>query len=661
MEVRSTSYYFELFNPRYTKEMKKLLTTFIFIIATTLAVAQVNYQSHRVVKGETIYSITKQYDVSEADLLLLNPEIKDGLKENTILIVPVRITAEKMDDSHLTEHKVKRKETLYSISKQYDVSIDEIKKYNKHLYADETLKRGETLKIPAAKVVIVTNVIPAEAATPEDGKHTVQSKETKFGIAKMYGITIAELEKANPVIEDTDNLPMGLILNIPTPEKETASPIEEDENFILYEVKAKEGFFRIKTMFGISEEETIALNPHAKDGLKEGMILKIPRKTEDTPTPDTELTANTTEVINLEYNIRYKEPKNIALVLPFELNEIELDSLKKTEHRLLSDASLRLALDFYNGTMMAVQAAKERGISVNLYVIDSREFENNPSGYLRQKNIPRPDLIIGPLRHTAVEKVANDLQQQDIPVLSPLSNRHGKFYPNYIHSTTSGTILENEMLQYLITNANGKKIILIADTSKSAQKQKLQAAFPGLTIITPREGNYFRNDDIGKNIDKNRENWVILESTSATVVHSAIGILNSLNKDSNIRLFTTDRNEAFNFGNISNMHLANLNFTFPAGSKSYKLDETNLFLINFKEKFGIAPNRFNIRGFDITYDALLRLAYTGNFMDALDSINAATEYTESKFFYVKNGQGGYTNQAAYILKYNQDLELDVLQ
>src|SRR5690606_7309645 len=132
------------------------------------------------------------------------------------------------------------------------------------------------------------------------------------------------------------------------------------------------------------------------------------------------------------------------------------------------------------------------------------------------------------------------------------------------------------------TNANGKKIILIADASKSSQKQKLQAAFPELTIISPREGNYFRNDDIGNKIDQNRENWVILESTSATVVHSAIGILNSLNNDSNIRLFTTDRNEAFNFGNISNMHLANLNFTFPAGSKNYKLNETNLFLINFK-------------------------------------------------------------------------------
>jgi LysM repeat protein len=641
--------------------MKKLLTILIFILTTTLSVAQVNYQSHRVVKGETIYSITKQYDVSEADLLLLNPEIKEGLKENTILIVPVRITTEKMEDTHLTEHKVKRKETLYSISKQYDVSIDDIKKYNKHLYADETLKRGETLKIPAAKVVIVTNVIPAEAVTPEDGKHTVQAKETKFGIAKMYGITIQDLEKANPVIEDTDNLPMGLILNIPTPQKETESASEEDENFILYEVKPKEGFFRIKTMFGISEEETIALNPHAKDGLKEGMILKIPRTKADAPTPDTELVVSSAEVISLEYDIRYKEPKNIALVLPFELNVIELDSLKKTEHRLLTDASLRLALDFYNGAMMAVETAKERGLSVNLYVIDSREFENNAVGYLRQKNIPKPDLIIGPLRHTAVEKVAADLQQQDIPVLSPLSNRYSRFYPNYIHSTTPGTILENEMLQFLKTNANGKNIILIADASKSAQRQKLQAAFPGLTIINPREGNYFRNDDIGNKIDQNRENWVILESTSATAVNSAIGILNSLNKDNNIRLFTTDRNEAFSFGNISNMHLANLNFTFPSGSKSYKLDETNLFLINFKEKFGIAPNRFSIRGFDVTYDALLRLAYAGNFMDALDSINAATEYTENKFFYIKNGQGGYMNQAAYILKYNQDLELDVVQ
>ena len=647
--------------------MKNLLATFLFILTVTLANAQVNFQSHRVQKGETLYSISKDYNVSENDITTLNPEVKNGLKENAVLIIPVKVevNTESTSDVPLKTHKVKRKETLYSISKKYGVSIDNIKKYNKDLYANETLKRGQTLKIPRGAVVITSTPIPSRSQQNNEpvsnsGKHTVSEKETKFGIAKMYNISIAELERLNPVISDTNNLPVGLILNVPVAEEEKDKE-ETDENILLYEVKPQEGFYRLKVKFDVTQEEIIALNPEAKEGLKQGMILKIPTKNTTQISAEEEVKVHNVAVLDLEKTITVKRIRNIVLALPFELNAIDIDSIHLVEDKIIKDPILRLSLDFYSGALMALETAKEKGFSVNLHVFDSQALNDNSAAFLRQKNLKNVDVIIGPLRQSSVEKVASEMQPYNIPVLSPLSNRQTKSYQNFIHSITSNTMLEEEMVSYLKANAEGKNMLLVSDATKSAQQQKLIRAFPGIQVIRPREGGYYRAEDFTNFIHEDQENWVLLESTNATMVNSAIGILNSLNKDQNIRLFTTDRNNAFDYYNISNLHLANLSFTFPSVSKSYVQEDSAHFFNAYRKAYGTFPNRFAIRGYDVMYDVVLRLGQENSFMESLAQIDGATEYTENKFYYIKNPKGGYINAATYLLKYTKDLALEVIQ
>src|SRR5690606_10478919 len=155
--------------------------------------------------------------------------------------------------------------TLYSIAQLYNVSIDDIKKLNKDLYS-RGLRNGERILIPGK--VRTTNPNTSETETPIPGtqQYTVQPKETKYGIARKFGISIAELEEMNPRLGK--NLEIGDILIVP--EKIVLENAEiDDENFQYYEVKPKEGFFRLKVKFGLSEEEIIALNPYTKDGLKE--------------------------------------------------------------------------------------------------------------------------------------------------------------------------------------------------------------------------------------------------------------------------------------------------------------------------------------------------------------------------------------------------------
>ncbi len=644
--------------------MKKLIVVLIVFLYSGFSFAQTSYVSHRVTQGETVFSITQKYQISEEDLFRLNPEVRNGLKENTVLIIPKDLdTVSNPDNGDVTfkNHKVKRRETIFGIASLYGTTVEELKKYNRHLYANE-LKRGEVIKIPIKRVTILSpyNTSVTESNSEDDlpGKHKVLAQETKFGIAKQYGITVARLEAMNPSIFGTDNLPLGTVLNVPEkPVVET--PVVVDDAYTFYTVQAREGFYRLRVLFGLTEEEIVALNPHTKDGLKEGMVIKVPKSASG----DTAVNIPSTAPgkISLEYGLTNFKTKNLVVFLPFQLDKVQKDSLSLNQKQLADNATMRLAVDFYAGVLMASEFAQAKGISVNLHVFDSQDMEGGVHALFRRNNITDVDLVIGPLRQALVERTASELSGQNIPVVSPLSNRQGKMYSNFIQSIPQTNVLENRMIGFLKANSQGKNLILITDNTSTAKRQRLQSEFPGIKIVTPREGNFFRTEDINSRINREQENWVLLESSNVTMVSSAIGVLNSLRRSQNVRLFTLDRNDAFDFREVSNLHLANLEFTFPSWNKTYNYKENIDFVKAYQEKYDILPNRFSSRGFDITYDALLRLASAENIFEANDKIKGETSYVENKFSYQKTSGGGYINNGVYILKYTKDLNLVELE
>ena len=95
-------------------------------------------------------------------------------------------------------------------------------------------------------------------------------------------------------------------------------------------------------------------------------------------------------------------------------------------------------------------------------------------------------------------------------------------------------------------------------------------------------------------------------------------------------------------------------------NKSYNFKDKSAFLVSYKNKYEVLPNRFAVRGFDVTYDVILRLAIADDVYDANDS-NVETEYIENKFRYTKKMFSGYQNNALYIIKYNKDLQFEVVE
>lgn len=604
-----------------------------------------SYESYAVKKGETVRSIARERNIPESVIYNLNPDSRKGIKTNSILILPSTPSGTSKPEKAVIAHEVKKQETLYGLSKKYNVSEETIKSYNKAL-KERDLRIGEIIYIPTGIVENMKN--PAIELPPGIEEYEIQPKDTKYSIAKNHGITVDALEALNPKMGET--LEIGYKILVPDAAPKKGEELDT-ENFEYYEVQPKEGFFRLKQKFDLTEKEIIAHNPQAKDGLQEGMILKLPK-----PGKDNE---DDFESTDLETTIRYKDTKNIALMLPFGLQNSDPESEKENEELLKNDATLRIALDFYSGAMMAAEFAKELGISVSFNVYDTEKNEATVAKIVSQSDFDKNDVVIGPLLQRNIERTTMLLAKKKTPVFSPLSNRQMAQYPNYFQTLPTGNTLESKMITYIKENSDNKNIIVIHDAKHQAQKQKIVEAIPSARSLSIT-GSYAEREQIEQMLNKNEEadNWIIVVSDKAILVGSIVNILGDLSNESSIRLFALDKNDAFEWEEVSNTQLAKLDFTFPSVNKTFT-DSEAPFVLRYKEKHGVLPNRYVIRGFDITYDIILRMASAKDPYKAFDT-PLETTYIENKFRYI-NTKNGYQNQAAYILKYNDKLNFEVVE
>lgn len=216
---------------RYNK--MKFFIISILLLFVNLGFSQENLQ-HKVQKGETLYSISKKYNVSISDLEQLNPTVKKGLLVHTVL----QISSNKEKDI-ATVHEVIAKETLFGLSKKYNLSIEKLKELNP-IIETEGLKIGQILQVSNSKKNLklekavvekrnITNENTVETFMDKDFFHVVLPKETKYRLSKKYNISISELEKLNPQIKN--ELVVGTRLVIRTSEKNEKEIVAENSFF----------------------------------------------------------------------------------------------------------------------------------------------------------------------------------------------------------------------------------------------------------------------------------------------------------------------------------------------------------------------------------------------------------------------------------------------
>ncbi|MFY7971918.1 MAG: LysM peptidoglycan-binding domain-containing protein, partial [Flavobacteriales bacterium] len=139
------------------------------------------------------------------------------------LMSQVKGPLEVIDGKKFYVHKVEKGQTLYAISRLYACDINDILSANPG--ADQGLKEGQTLKVPAPASQKVEEKDPPKADPKTTGEklHEVQRKETLYAIAKMYDVDINEIIALNPGVDQ--GLKKGQMLRIPSKEKKVEAPV----------------------------------------------------------------------------------------------------------------------------------------------------------------------------------------------------------------------------------------------------------------------------------------------------------------------------------------------------------------------------------------------------------------------------------------------------
>jgi LysM repeat protein len=683
------------------------LLSLVFFV-TCSAFSQEKVVKYTVTGGETVNQIAVKFKITPYDIYALNPDARNGVKPNTVLLIPaignktaikreaavVRTTGNSKD----IIHEVQPKETFYSIERKYGISDDALKAANPFLEKDG-VQIGQKLVIPFEKSIKQSQATVVKTKTSSQEKyvfHDVVAKETKYSIAKQYNTTIEDLEKRNPEI--VSSLPVGYRVTIkgtapktenaapvtavakPAETKKTAETPKKVTTYMEYQVKPKETFYSLGRTFHITQEELTELNPSLSEGVKEGMVLKVPSgylaptpiiaqaQPIEKPAENTgggikvvdkvksETVSVNPEVVELTKKRGQTDRKKLVLLLPFNLAKMQNDTTSAA-NKIKNDKFLNMTLDFYSGAMMAIDSAKTLKLPIDVAIYDSQETKTNSnvSGLIAQNKLQDANAVVGPFYQNNAEATANTLRLYNVPVISPLSKDSANPIDNLYQTIPSNDVVRNAIFDYM--RAKNGNIVAVVDKKKESVTNYIKQNQKGVVFAALSETGGLDVANLKSLLLPNRLNYVVMETGNTAMVKTTIKALLDAQKSCQVQLVILEPNSTLDTDEISFDNLIKLKLMYPSVTR--ESDETSVLIFEkeYRLKNKVNPNTYATRGFDVTFDTMMRLVQGKTYQETADLMT--TEQVDNKFQFYKKEDGGHANKGVYILYYDTDLTLKV--
>ena len=630
--------------------MNKIALTTLFLLGISSVYGQITYTTHTVQQGENLTQIAQKYYTTTTAIRSANPSITDELATNQQLKVPNR--------NGVKLHKVQPKETLYAISREYKVSIDQLNDWNPVLRA-EGLQQGQTIVVSAPD-----NSIDNTQDNNKNHRYVVGNSETIYGIAVRHKITVSEIYEVNEGVAgqkiqegDVIWLPakaQNVNLKSDTNLTENKSLVTADYRYV--KVEPQQTIYSLSKDNDISIEELVNLNPSLKNGLQAGMQIKLPvqKSTQKFPIQQGEkVDASSIDLqqSTLKSAIVYKEQKEIVFLLPFNNNYLTLENNKPLlDNKLQKDVFLNMTLDFYSGVLLALDEIQKQNHPVNVRIIDSKESNRNMDidALLAENNFSQSDVIIGPFFQSNADALSTALQDQPTYIVSPLSTDEGEGHLNQVRAMPTSEMLKSGMMDYMTTKQ--KNIVYLTH-----QQQSIDFGVSSGTVLTINsKGDNLSVEQLKAELKKYVGNYIVLDSDSLEAAINLTNILADLRTEFDLQLVFLERSSILDSSEISIQTLADLKTTFPSVTADFDHYKYNEFYNQFYQKYQRSPNRFAVRGYDITMDVLQRLQQTTPEDTKLFDKNS--EQVENAFEYINKADGIY-NSGIYILYFDTDLSI----
>ncbi len=328
----------------------------------------------------------------------------------------VRIITTNESHDNIFYHTIERGQTVYAIATMYGVSVDDIYRLNPN--SREVIKAGETLKIPQRDA----SSAPMGNAADNYLYHTIQPKETLYALSIRYAVPGTAIIKANPGLS-TASFTIGKTIRIPatTIESLPTTEVQSVTKEIEYTVAKKETMYRICKKFNISSTELIKHNPSLKNGVKAGMVIKIPVQTQET--------------VTIEAPVMQERDVNALLTVPQQINRVGMIKIAlllpfKTEEAIPSTATKRF-IEYYEGLLLAVENMRNSGCSIELSVFDTGEGTQKLNNILETETaLKEANLIIGAVQSNQITPIAQFAEKNHIKYVIPFTSRNDDVLSN---------------------------------------------------------------------------------------------------------------------------------------------------------------------------------------------------------------------------------------
>ena len=320
--------------------------TLIFVFTNFVSFAQsydtTKFVLHQVEKGETSYGIAKKYNIDLNVFFEFNTSASNGLNRGEYVKIPILIksdSSQQSSDSISNQHIVVSGETLWSIAKKYGVEVDLIKTYN-HL---------EDIHLNIDQVILIPN-IPA----------------------------------------DTANAVKPLVKHPPHP------LLNSCDTIVIHRVRRKETLYGIANLYEVSLNSILKNNPDLEEkGLQKGMSIKIIYRLKDCNIDSIQRLQDTISL--LESSVFISNKLNISLLLPFMFEDADSLMANGLDPNLCNLNSKTInSVDLYNGVLIALNELKKKGYQIDLNVFDTQYDTAVINRILDDSTFKKSNLIIGP-------------------------------------------------------------------------------------------------------------------------------------------------------------------------------------------------------------------------------------------------------------------------
>ena len=585
-------------------------------------------------------------------------------------------------ENGIITHTVIKGQTLYSISKLYNTTVEEIVKMNPE--SAVTISIGQELRIPRSTTQAKTT--KAVIKRNDDGQicHTIQSGETLYRLGKLYGIPPQEICDANPGLS-TSNFRAGETIRIPriaenaeilaNAEKENkAKPAQEEKPQYKYHikhiVKKNETVESLAKKYGITTEEILVANPDIKDGnLKKKEIVIIPqdndvKKESDNAQTKSEHTKNNikTDIPNIKnYNDGVLK---VAIVLPFLL-----DSYAPSEQGRM--------IEYYQGFLMAVEKLKEAGYSFEINTFDSGPQEKSLNELFSTGALDNMELIIGAMYPTHNKELARFAAEKKIPLVIPFTNKDNEIYRNpmvYCVNSLQSYIIPNVVEHFMSTFTNANVIFVEDENEKSNKKEFITKltdeldinSVPNATIplynLTTEETTLLT---LKEYLREGKENVIIPTSSSAAMLNTLLPTLQQANIIDSLdvpdyKLFGYPEWQIYAKDTREQMYEVDTYF-YATFYSHYSIAEVSRFQEEYIKRYNCSIQniypRYGMLGYDTGYFFLLATSIYGT--ELAEKINELG-YTpiQTGFMFERHKNGAMINKKVNFIHYTPEYRIE---